>query len=227
MSEIKHMALGIAVAQGAFADMNPTPHAAAVSTIPPQAPVATDLSQRMAQATPEDCLKGMFLNGLLTAVEPLGAGAVAELKMLLGEKRHVEFFNYPVLRFLPAVFRAATLLEPKNQALGLRRLGRRAFDDFSVTPLGRMLLTVSSGGPRAIVRSAPVAYRTVVNYGTREVLFTSEHSADITVRRDFLPHWYHEGVMTAVLEGIGAKGVHVVGEPLGLLDARYRVSWEG
>ena len=75
------------------------------------------------------------------------------------------------------------------------------------------------------MRAAPTAYKTAVSYGARETVVTGETSCIFKVRRDFMPHAYHEGVFLAVLRALGCKDVVVRGEKLGPLDADYFISW--
>lgn len=187
-----------------------------------------DLSERLRAATPQDTCKGMFFNGVLAATDTLlGPFAVDEVKARLPERKYIDFFNYPISTFLPAAFQAAQLIQGKSDdfAAAMRRLGEQAIDDFLSTPVGRTLVTVSSGEAKRLMRAAPTAYKTAVSYGTRETVFTAETECVFKVRRDFMPHPYHEGVLLAVLRALGAKDVSVRGERLGLLDADYHVHW--
>lgn len=179
-------------------------------------------------ATEDDTCKGMFFNGVLSAAEkllgPAGRGQVAAV---LPEKKYVDFFNYPIATFLPAAFAAARALQVRHAGFqaGMRKLGEQAIDDFLATAVGRTLVTVSASEPTRLMRAAPVAYKTAVSYGTRETVVTGENSCIFKMRRDFMPHAYHEGVFTAVLRALGCDDMVVEGRQLGLLDADYQVSW--
>lgn len=76
------------------------------------------------------------------------------------------------------------------------------------------------------MRAAPTAYKTAVSYGTRETVVLSDTSCIFKVRRDFMPHAYHEGVFLTVLRALGCQDVNVRGERLGLMDADYFISWK-
>lgn len=187
-----------------------------------------DLSERLRIATPQDTCKGMFFNGVLAATDTLlGPFAVDTVKARLPERKYIDFFNYPIASFLPAAFQAAQLIQGKSEdfATAMRRLGEQAIDDFLSTPVGRTLVTVSSGEAKRLMRAAPTAYRTAVSYGSRETVFTADTACVFKVRRDFMPHPYHEGVLLAVLRAVGAKDITVRGERLGLLDADYHLRW--
>ncbi|MBK7861767.1 MAG: DUF2378 family protein [Archangiaceae bacterium] len=187
-----------------------------------------DLADRLRFANEDDTCKGMFFNGVLSAAEKLlGPIARAQVAGVLPEKKYVDFFNYPIATFLPAAFAAAKWLHPQvgDFDAGMRKLGEQAIDDFLGTAVGRTLVTVSAGEPRRLMRAAPIAYKTAVSYGTRDTVFTSETTCVFKMRRDFMPHPYHEGVFTAVLRALGCHDVEVKGRCLGLMDADYDVSW--
>jgi uncharacterized protein (TIGR02265 family) len=187
-----------------------------------------DLAARLTLATGEDTCKGMFFNGVLSASKTLlGDEAAARVSGYLPERKYVDFFNYPIATFLPAAFAAAHALEATLGSFdaGMRRLGEQAIDDFLATPVGRMLVSVSAGEGARLLSASPAAYKTAVSYGSRETVFTSPTKCVFKVRRDFMPHAYHEGVFIAVLRALGTKGVEVRGERRGMLDADYFISW--
>ncbi len=194
-----------------------------------------DLRERLSMATDEDTCKGMFFNGVLSATKALlGVEAQAQVQSTLLEKKYVDFFNYPIATFLPAAFTAAKLIQnsTKEPSLGtgfdsaIRRLGEQAIVDFLGTPVGRTLVTVSAGEAKRLMRAAPIAYKTAVSYGTRETVVLTDTSCIFKVRRDFMPHAYHEGVFLAVLRALGCVEVSVRGQKLGLMDADYFISWK-
>lgn len=188
----------------------------------------SDLADRLRFANEDDTCKGMFFNGVLSASEKLlGAAARAQVVSVLPEKKYVDFFNYAISTFLPAAFAAAKLLQGTQGDFdaSMRKLGQQAIDDFLATAVGRTLVTVSAGEPRRLMRAAPVAYKTAVSYGQRETILTSDNSCVFKMRRDFMPHPYHEGVFTAVLRALGCQDVVVQGRRVGLFDADYDVSW--
>jgi uncharacterized protein (TIGR02265 family) len=190
----------------------------------------SDLAARLQVATEEDTCKGMFFNGVLSAMQALlGDETKERIAGYLPERKYVDFFNYPIGTFLPAAFAAARELEARTQSFdaGMRRLGEQAIDDFLATPVGRMLVSVSAGEGARLMRAAPTAYKTAVSYGARETVFTSPTTCVFRVVRDFMPPPYHEGVFIAVLRALGTKDVRVRGERRGLLDADYQISWSG
>jgi uncharacterized protein (TIGR02265 family) len=188
----------------------------------------SDLASRLQFATDDDTCKGMFFNGVLSAtLTLLGPDAQAQVHASWPEKKYVDFFNYPIKTFLPGAFRAARMLQANYGTFdaSIRQLGHQAIADFLSTPVGRTLVTVSAGDGKRLMRAAPTAYKTAVSYGTRETVINPDSSCIFKVRRDFMPHSYHEGVFLAVLSALGCKDVKVRGEKFGLMDADYFISW--
>ena len=188
----------------------------------------SDLSYRLRLASDSDTCKGMFFNGILSATRGLlGEDAHAKVAAVLPEKKYVDFFNYPIASFLPGAFTAAKMLQTSGGTFesAIRSLGEQAIVDFLGTPVGRTLVTVSAGEAKRLMRAAPIAYKTAVSYGERETLITGETTCVFKVRRDFMPHPYHEGVFLAVLRALGCKDVVVRGEEISPMDADYFISW--
>lgn len=191
---------------------------------------AEDLSQRIALATPADTCKGMFLNGLFDASKRIkGQPAYELLKDLAGTRKFVDFFNYPIVDFLPLAWKAAEQIgggttSPQLEN-GVRTLGHQAASDFLATAVGKTLLLLAGNEPRRLMNSLPAGYKTAVSYGTRSLTWHSEKRCTFAMRRDFMPHPYHEGVLRQALEAVGAKQVTAVGKRVGVLDTDYEVSW--
>lgn len=209
--------------------MNSVPRMHAERTPPMPAIGENDLQLRLSLAQPSDTCKGMFFNGALGAVErTLGQAAREQCRAAGGEKKCVDFFNYPIAGFLQLSFVAAELLEEKVGSYdeAFRSLGQQAVDDFLASTVGKTLLMLAGKDPTRLLRSCPSAYRTAVSYGERKVEFTSERSCVFSMRRDFMPHPYHEGVFAQVIRALGVANVRVVGKRTGPLDADYAISWE-
>ncbi|MBL8920253.1 MAG: DUF2378 family protein [Myxococcaceae bacterium] len=208
----------------------PTPHAshAAPGSLQPLTLDAHDLAQRLALASSSDTCKGMFFNGLFVAVQRKGGEAVDRLKQARSQK-FVDFFNYPIAEFLPLAFLAAELVAqgatPAKLAEGIRSLGRQATDDFLGTAVGKTLLMLSGSDPRRLMNSLSSGYKTAVSYGVRSVTWTGASSCVFSMRRDFMPHPYHEGVLEQVVSAVGGRDAKVTGRRLDVLDTDYEVSW--
>jgi uncharacterized protein (TIGR02265 family) len=191
--------------------------------------LAQDLEKRLSLSKPEDTARGLFFNGALGAVRVLGGEPAVELCLKAsGEKKYVDFFSYPVSGFLRLAYTAASLMGPQLGGFDatLRRMGVQATTDFLSSAAGKTLLLLASDSPKRLVSNLPSGYRAAVSYGERSVEWTGERSGRFTMKRDFMPPAYHEGVMEAVIEALGAKSVQVQGKQTGLLDTEYLLSWQ-
>lgn len=201
-------------------------------SLPKPSPVrisSPDFRARITLATAADTAKGMFFNGVLDAVQKL-LDAEAREKCLAasGEKKFIDFFNYPIATFLPMVFTAAELLAPSCQGhdAAFRKLGKQAATDFLTSGVGKTLLVLAGHEPARLVSAVPTAFKTSVSYGERRVEFLGPRHAVVKVTRDFMPHPYHEGVLAAAVEAMHSRNVKVVGKRTATLDAEYDLTWE-
>lgn len=190
-----------------------------------------DLAARLAVANPEDTCKGMFFNGLFRAVVRSGGAPASDVLRQVGRgQKFVDFFNYPIADFLPMAWHAAAVAgggsDTTSLERGIRSLGRQATDDFLSTAVGKTLLLLAGSDPRRLMASLASGYKTAVSYGTRVLEWKGQTRCLFTMRRDFMPHPYHEGVLLQVLTAVGARGLQVKGTRVGLLDTDYEVSWE-
>lgn len=184
-----------------------------------------DLAARLALATPADSAKGMFFNGVLVAVEKLlGEDAREICRRASGERKFIDYFNYPIAQFLPMAFTAVKLLEPKlgSYEKAFFQLGHQAIDDFLGSGIGKTLLVLAGKEPGRVLAAAPSAYKTAVSYGERRLEMRNGRFV-LVVRRDFMPASYHEGVLVAVLTALGVPNPQVHGRSVGLLDTDYEV----
>jgi uncharacterized protein (TIGR02265 family) len=201
-----------------------------VSATPPHPIDHHDLTLRLAAATPADTCKGMFFNGLFMAVKRSGGEVELErLQRAAHGRKFVDFFNYAITDFLPLAWFSAELTAksaaPEAIAEGIRSLGRQATDDFLATSVGKTLLLLSGNEPRRLMSSLASGYKTAVSYGTRTVTWTGPTSCVFSMRRDFMPPPYHEGVLAQVLTAVGGKDTRVVGRRVDVLDTDYDVFW--
>jgi uncharacterized protein (TIGR02265 family) len=204
-----------------------------VETQKPVAPrvsdIERDLEKRLSMATREDTARGMFFNGVLEAVRTLGGeAAAARCLAASGEKKYVDFFNYPVAAFLKLAYSAAEVMGPKFDGFegALRRMGAQATTDFLSSTAGKTLLLLAADSPKRLVSNLHAGYRAAVSYGERGVTWTGDKSGIFTMKRDFMPPAYHEGTLHAVIEAVGGRQVKVQGRQVGLLDTEYQLSWQ-
>lgn len=188
-----------------------------------------DLAQRLAMASPADTTRGMFLRATLDAVRTLGdEEAVRGCLRASGEDKLVDFFIYPVSANLRMVFAAAWLLAPRYGGFdgALRELGYRAAQCFLASAAGLMLQLLAGGDAKRLLGNLPSAYRASVSFGARSVTWTGPRRGQLSMRHEFMPYPFHEGLLMGVLGKANARGVRVRGYQLSTLESDYDVSWE-
>ncbi|HEX8822542.1 MAG TPA: DUF2378 family protein [Archangium sp.] len=188
-----------------------------------------DLESRLAMASPSDAARGMFLRATVEAVRSLGDEELVRRCMAVGgEEKVVDFFVYPIATNLRMVFAAARMLEGRYGSLeaALRQLGRRAAESFLTSTAGLALQFLSRGDAKRLVGNLPSTYRASVTFGMRSVVWTGATSGRLTMRREFMPYPFHEGLLLGVLEKSQVKGVQVRGHQLSILESDYDISWE-
>jgi uncharacterized protein (TIGR02265 family) len=193
------------------------------------AKVSKDLEARLALATKDDTARGLFFNGVVGAVRVMGGDSAVERCLAAsGEKKFIDFFNYPVAAFLRLSFSAAQLMGPKFGGFdgALRRMGVVATQDFLSSAAGKTLLLLAADSPKRLVGNLHAGYRAAVSYGERGVTWTGDKTGLFFMKRDFMPPPYHEGTLQAAIEAVGGKQVQVLGRQTGPLDTEYTLSWE-
>ncbi|AEI64191.1 hypothetical protein LILAB_11400 [Corallococcus macrosporus] len=199
--------------------------------VPPQpleADAVRELRLRCALATPGDTARGMFFRGILDTVRRIGGSGMEQLcRQSLPEKRYVDFFSYPISQFLPLAYQAAGLLAGHcgGMAAAHRVMGQKAAHDFLESVAGRTMLMLAYDEPRLLLGQLPAGFLAAVSYGERSMVWTGPRGGRFVMKRDFMPAAYHEGVLRAALEAVGARDLVVQGRELGLLDTEYALSW--
>jgi uncharacterized protein (TIGR02265 family) len=188
-----------------------------------------DLEQRLSLASPADAARGMFLRATLDAVRILGdEEAVRRCQQVSGEEKLVDFFTYPVTANLRMVFTAARMLEARYGGIpeALRQLGRGAAECFLASTAGLALQLLAAGDTGRLVGNMPSMYRASVSFGVRSVVWMGPTSCRLTMRREFMPSPFQEGMLLGVLKKAKARGARVQGHQLSTLESDYDVSWE-
>jgi uncharacterized protein (TIGR02265 family) len=188
-----------------------------------------DLARRLAMASPSDTTRGMFLRATLDAVRVLGdEEAVRGCQCASGEEKLVDFFIYPVTAHLRMVFASARLLESRYGGFdeALRALGYKAAQCFLASASGLMLQLLAGGDAKRLLANLPSAYRATVNFGERSVLWTGPTRGQLTMRHEFMPAAFHEGLLMGVMGKARARGARVHGYQLSTLESDYDISWE-
>jgi uncharacterized protein (TIGR02265 family) len=188
-----------------------------------------DLALRLSMASSSDTARGMFLRATLEAVRTLGEEeAVRRCQQESGEEKLVDFFAYPISANLRMVFTAARLLEGRYGSIedALRQLGRCAAASFLASTAGLALQLLSRGDAKRLVGNLPSVYRASVNFGERSVVWLGPASGRFSMRREFMPYPFQEGLLLGVLEKANVKGARVRGFQLSVLESDYELSWE-
>ncbi|WNG30228.1 TIGR02265 family protein [Cystobacter fuscus] len=182
---------------------------------------------RLAQATSEDMARGLFFQGALRAIRVLGDEELAaRCSSACGQAWFFDFFNYSIRLFLEMV---STALPPLMERHGeaectLWLMGHCVATDFLESEAGRAMQVLVRGEARRLVNHLPSTYLVSVN-GTRSVEWLGPQHCRFTMKRDFAPAAFHEGMLVAMLERMDARRVHVVGVQTGVLDSEYDISW--
>ena len=188
-----------------------------------------DLELRLEMASPSDTARGMFLRATLDAVRVLGdEEAVRRCQRAGGEETLVDFFTYPVSANLRMVFAAARMLEARYGGIdeALRQLGYRAAESFLASTAGLALQLLARGDTKRLVGNMPSMYRASVSFGVRSVVWTGPRRGRFTMRHEFMPYPFQEGMLLGVLRKVNARGARVRGSQLSTLESDYDLSWE-
>jgi uncharacterized protein (TIGR02265 family) len=170
--------------------------------------VAIDLDASLALLPPGAAVKGIFFNDVIRrariAISEDALAAASGVKA----RRYVAFFDYPYVDWMRIAVAAAQALSPDaTPALGLRELGRHAYDAFLDTQIGRVLLGVFDLDAGAVLRRGPKAYALVLNFGEITAQFVSDKVARYRFRGfpGFL-ETYQVGVLEGVLVHCKVEG---------------------
>jgi uncharacterized protein (TIGR02265 family) len=193
----------------------------------------TEYDRRLPHAGPEDTVRGLFFNGVFSAVSTIGGEqALRQCHLLLDDpmfnRRFVDFSSYPVRDFLRLASAAVAVLAPRVGGVpqAHRRIGEQAIDDFFRSMAGRTLLLLSGNSPQRILGHLPSGYSTAVSYGERKVTMLGDNAARVSYQDDLMPPLHNEGVLLGILRAVHARNPQVRAQPRGLLDCDYLLSWE-
>lgn len=187
------------------------------------------LERNLALAKPEDTARGMFFNGAVDAVRALSNEEVAQrCRAATGERKHIDFFSYPVASFLKMCMAANLQVGPRLGGCEkvLRRIGEQSTRDFLSSMAGKTAILLAGGSAKRLLGQLPSSYRAAVSYGDRVLTWTGERSGRFIIQHDFMPPAYHEGVLRGVMEAAGVRPVLARGRMTGPLDSEYDLSWE-
>ncbi len=187
-----------------------------------------EMEARLALATPQDTVRGLFFLSMLEVVRELADEATVERCLeSTGERKFLEFFNYPASMLVRLTFTAGHELSARHGSFdeALRQLGQQAMVDFFASVMGRALMNLPGQDIRHVVSSIQTMYRMSTSYGERKVVWEGPMRGRLLLRRNFIPAPYHEGGLRTTLDKMGAPHVRVTGTQKGLLDSEYEFSW--
>jgi len=193
----------------------------------------TDYDRLIRLAGPGDTVRGLFFNGVFSAVSTLGGEqALNQCHQLLGDlkftRRFVEFSSYPVADFLQLASAATRVLAPTQGGprQAQQRIGMQAAEDFFRSMAGRTLLLLAGNSPQRLLSSLPSGYSTSVSYGQRTVTMLGEKRARVCYRGDLMPASHNEGVLLGILKAVQVKNLEVRTQSRNLQECDCELSWE-
>jgi uncharacterized protein (TIGR02265 family) len=153
---------------------------------------------------------------------------VRSCRQSTGERKHVDFFNYPVSSFLKLCLSATQQVGPQLGGCEktLRWLGEQSARDFLSSMAGKTALLLAGGNLKRLLSQLPSSYRAAVSYGERSITWLSDKRGRLFMKNDFMPPAYHEGILLGTLQMAQAQGIQVTGHATGPLDSEYELAWE-
>lgn len=188
-----------------------------------------ELERRMCLATDGDTLRGMFFNGTLEALGALGDEALVRRCLAeTGEERFLDFFHYPVTMHgrLVSVVMPVLVEEYGGGEEALRQLGRLVARRFLQVGVGKVMRAMLPLSPWQLQSTLPIAYRAAVSFGEYSVRWMGPRRGIFSLRRDFMPYPFHEGVLEVALQLWGGRAVEVRGWQTGGLDSECDFRWQ-
>jgi uncharacterized protein (TIGR02265 family) len=188
-----------------------------------------EMEQRLALATPQELVRGLFFNSMLGLVKTLGhQGAMERCLEASGEHQFMDFFQYPVSTLIRMTYTAGHELSAGYGSFeeALRRMGQQAMADFLDSAMGKTLRHMAGQDIRTLVSSMQGMYRMTTNYGERQVRWEAPCRGRLLLQRNFIPCAYHEGGLRMTLDRMGVQNVRVVGRQTGPVDSEYEFSWD-
>jgi uncharacterized protein (TIGR02265 family) len=170
-----------------------------------------ELQQRLALVQPTHMVRGLAFNAVLAVVAARqGDEAAAALVRHVGLPRCVDFFSYPAGDFLALLYATANLLEPElgSPEAVWQACGAACLEHFFyMSTVGRALAKlIGLNDPRRAFSYTPIAYSTLVNYGSHECRDVGTRRLRLVFKGDMQPASFHEGTLRAALQVVGVEG---------------------
>jgi uncharacterized protein (TIGR02265 family) len=199
-------------------------------TSPPQ-PVGSqeELQWRLSLVDPSASVRGVVFNSVLETVRQLGEErAVEQCLRAAGERRFMDFFNYPLGSLIQMTYSAARLLEDKYGGFeqAVWHMGHQAAASFYASAAGRTVMLLARGGPTRLLHAIVPAFQLTRKDAEVSARLTGPRSALFIYNHDFLPRPYTHAGLEATFATAQVQGVKIRARPTGPLDTVYELSWE-
>jgi uncharacterized protein (TIGR02265 family) len=188
-----------------------------------------ELRWRLSLLSPTDHMRGIAFTGVLDAVRrEAGEAAVHRCLEVCGEKRFMDFFDYPHEMFIRLLYTAGWFLSDKCGGFekALCWIACEVTRTFYVTSAaGRVLLLMAQGDPRRLLSNVPASLQLLSRNRECKVTLTGPKSA-VMLKHDLLPRAFIEGGLVATFEVAKIKGVRVSSRSLGPTENEYEFTWD-
>ncbi len=188
-----------------------------------------ELQWRLSLVDSSVTVRGIVFNSVLETVRQLAdERAVEQCLEAAGERRFMDFFNYPMGSLVQMTYSAAWLLGGRfgsfDQAVW--HMGHQTAARFNGSTAGRTVLLLARGGPARLLHALPPAFKLTRKDAEVSARLTGPHSALFTYNRDFMPRPYTHAGLEATFAAAQVRGVEIHARPTGPLDTVYELSWE-
>jgi uncharacterized protein (TIGR02265 family) len=201
------------------------------SLTPPPHPVGSpeELRWRLSLIDASIAVRGVVFNSVLETVRQLGdERAVEQCLQAAGERRFMDFFNYPYGSLIQMTYNAAWLLGSRYGSFeqALWHMGHQAAASFYASTAGRAVLLLSRGGPARLLESIVPAFQLTRKDAEVSARLTGPRGALLIYNRDFVPRPYTHAGLEATFAAAQVPGVTIRSRPTGPFDTVYELSWE-
>lgn len=164
------------------------------------------LSRRIAEATPEDTIRGMFIEASLQYMaRTLDPDVVQRARQeTFGDQTFTALFRYPVMGLLKVIMRVV-----KDPTLAvdcaslMEDLGRQMTFKFLDSTMGKTMLMLGRGNPHALLANLPTATRPLTSYAERTYERLGDRSALSTFKEDLMGPSFTLGIFRQGFESMG------------------------
>lgn len=195
----------------------------------PMSSETTELVRRLELVRPVHTVRGLAFNAVLSLVaQHAGEESSAQLARELGLRKIVDFFSYPASDFTRLIYAAAERLRPHlgSEEAAIQACGAACLEHFFyASTVGRALAKIMGHkDPLRAFANTPIAYATLVNYGTHTCEVMGPRRLRLVFRGDMQPAAFHEGTLVAALRVTGVEGT--VTSTIHSLDhSEYVLEW--